>query len=223
MGSCIYIISSDYIIVSIFFQLYIFTISVYALVLTIRQLFNCTKNEWQGKWGYTNPLSTPARTCLELPVTALHSTSGRTLLYSFLNFFPDGTNATSPHLTAFLFHHPMSGLLCCYSPLLSPSVTRSHPIPARALLLPDPTQPLLGLFCYHIPPHPCQDSFVTTSLGTPSLPVLFCHYIPPNPCYDSSVCLHIHLHSYQGSVITSHPCQDSSVSHSTPTIPPHAF
>lgn len=31
------------------FQWYIFAISVYALILTIRQLFICTDQEWQGK------------------------------------------------------------------------------------------------------------------------------------------------------------------------------
>ena len=34
---------------SLFLQLYIFTISVYALALTIRQLFICTEKEWQGE------------------------------------------------------------------------------------------------------------------------------------------------------------------------------
>ena len=39
-------------------QLYIFTISVYALALTIRQLFICTEKEWQGEidFHYTNTL-----------------------------------------------------------------------------------------------------------------------------------------------------------------------
>ena len=43
---------------SLFLQLYIFTISVYALALTIRQLFICTEKEWQGEkdFHYTNTL-----------------------------------------------------------------------------------------------------------------------------------------------------------------------
>ena len=43
------VVSSNDIFQCIPFQLYIFAISIYALVLTIRQILICTDKEWNGE------------------------------------------------------------------------------------------------------------------------------------------------------------------------------